>query len=847
VAATLYKLPPSCGTIAGQTITMSGWTVPLSSSSQAPSTPGSGQRSTTIFANLPNGFTKSPLAPNPSTTPAGPPPSSAASFTPADPPPSSIFASSQLGYGKTLFKSKSSHGANTGLRKGTKPLYTNTIDQKKLARFLNKSADFDFGSSTEDLTKNTFGVPSSSPPHGPPSDVEEESYEDESEVFDEEADAEGSEEEGTMNVDQGSISHLLDPGSVSNGSLKNGESVAFGSEFGSSIMDANPRGTKRTRGGSRISNALPRNTEKTSESHGESDISKIAKSTAGRFGIAKLRERDDFIVGTEAIIKQDLYGSELLGGGHHQPLHAGLPKASEALSNFWWSSSDQDLAGFPPKEETLKGIGPEESAPPVHKAIYLGALLLRLRHPPTAKGKQSLALARLTRSSLHRKPSTPEHTPPNPTAFPKVLLDWLNEYQDPYGLYSNDIESHQPNPTAHKDYWGILYSFTLRGRLSGVINLLKKSNFIHAKTAMEDRRDGQSYSVVQVRNIERVINRAIQVLEHCPASQEDDWNITGNEWIMFRKRVEQALTDLATFAEGRDREMDPTESTFEASNFGLRGTTMDLSQSARRAESRVPWTVYGNLRTIYGIILGRKEEILYMAQDWVEATIALTAWWTGDDDEDMHVKRVPLARQSLGKLESHGMRTVDVNPNAAYLRRLASALKRVNAEGSALAVNTMNPVEVGLASVFEGSIELVVGLLRAWSLPVASAVVEIASAGGWLETEARVLPGLDESDRRLLDSVGPSRKPLTMRDTVLTQYADALSHRGKMTAESISEGWEFSISVLNRLENQGFAMAEIKALLSRLPRGSSMQVDRILQTCERFAITKEARVIAEVC
>src|ERR1700694_5959509 len=65
---------------------MSGVQVPLSSS--PPSTPG---RSSTAGARQ-----YSFGASNPSTTPAGPPPSSAGSFTPAGPPPSSVFGSSRF-------------------------------------------------------------------------------------------------------------------------------------------------------------------------------------------------------------------------------------------------------------------------------------------------------------------------------------------------------------------------------------------------------------------------------------------------------------------------------------------------------------------------------------------------------------------------------------------------------------------------------------------------------------------------------------------------------------------------------------------------------------------------------
>ena len=831
---------------------MSGWTVPLSSSPQVPSTPGSDQRPRSIFANSPNATTKGLSAPNPSTTPAGPPPSSVGSFTPADPPPSSIFGSSQIGSGKTLFKSKVSSTTNSNARKNTKPISSNSISQEKLARFLNKSGDFDFGVSNGTSAKNKFGV-LSNPSQGMSVDEEEESYEDESEASEERTYAEGSEEEATIDIGAEPDGHSLDLGSalssVPNRSLADGNSVAVGS----SIMDTTPRGIKRSRGSSGLTKPSPRSAKNASRSKHESAIPSIAKSMVTQRSVAKLVEQDDFIVGTESIIQQDLYGTEILSERHQHASTAQLPIATERLSKLWQSCCDRDMAGLPPKQEIFKGIGPDEDAPQLHKAVFLGALLIQLHHPPNAKGKQSLALARTHRSSVHDRASPSSMIPSNPTAFPKVLIDWLKKSHDPYGPFNIDVQKFRPNPTAHFNYWDLLFSYTLRGKLADMISLLKRSDFRHARTAKDDRKDGDGYSEVQVRNIERVTNRAIQLLEYCPALQDDDWNITGNEWIMFRKRVEQSLNDLATFAEGRDRDMEPTETAFEASNFGLRSAKMGLSQSARRAESQVPWTIYQNLKAIYGILLGETTEILAMAQDWVEATVALTVWWVGDDDEDVAVGSVALTRRSLRQSKAQGTRLVDVNPSAAYLRRLALAFGLVDAEGvdeKGLALNTLNQVEVGLASVFEGNTEGVLGFLRTWSLPVASAVAEIASAGGWLETQTGVgvMNGLDESDLLLLSRPIPPEQALT-KDVILSQYAEALSYRGHIQAsarEIAYEGWELSISVLTRLDDESKAAKEVSELLLRLPKNSDVQVDMILRACERFRITKDARSIAEV-
>ena len=645
--------------------------------------------------------------------------------------------------------------------------------------------------------------------------------------------------------------HSLTLGSLmsnaSNGLLANGKL----NTLGSSLISATPRGVKRSRGGASLSSNSPRLLLIPSKQNQNSAISSIAKNFASRSGVASLRESDEFIVETERILQQETQGIEA-SEEYDQALHSGLTSIVDRLCRFWRSTCQRDCAKFAPRQVSVKNIGPNESDPPMHKATFLGALQLQLHHPPNAKGKQALAVARLNRSSTTSRPSPLEHAPPNPSAMPKVLVDWLDENHNNYGEVVLDVRKYYPNPTAHANFWDIIFSLTLRGKLNDVIQILQSSNFLHAKTSREDRSDDDDYSTLQIKNIERVINRAIHLLESCPSLQEGDWNVTGNDWILFRKRVEHELHDLATFSEGRDRSDDPTESSFEASNFGLRNTTMSLSQSARKAESRVPWTVYQSLKTTYGILLGGNSEILAMAQDWVEATIGLTIWWTGEDDEDVAVGSVALTRQSLLRSQTRGRRLVDVNANAAYLRRLANCFEFVTDVGSddhRLPIDTLNPIEIGLASIFGGDFESVMSLLRSWSLPVASAVAEIAHGGGWFESAAgTVMNGLGESDLMVLSGPVQQNHALT-QDAILMEYADALSKREHMrgTGEAlIDEGWELSISVLTRLEDDSLGTKTIKDLLRRVPRDSDVRVDKILRICSKFNIVAEAREITEV-
>ena len=819
-------------------IIMSGWTVPLSSSPLAPSTPGSGEGHISHISNS--------YASNLSTTPNGPPPSSAGSFTPADPPPSSIFSSSQLGSGKSLFKKKPSNAANTGSRRSVKSASSNPIDQSKLARYLDKSGRFDLGSSNGLLSGNSFGLPSSSPP-ARLADESDQDEEYETDSFNDDEDAEGS-EVGDGNKDV-IMSGEDTTKSLRNGAFANGDSL----DLGSSILDGSPRGMKRSRGGAIIPYAPPRSAKKQRRPIQDSAIPGIAKNMATRMGIAKLSETDDFIIRTEEILQAEFYGTGSSDNTHDQSLKAALPNACESLSRFWRSRRDLDIANALPLQDVTMGIGPAESEPALHKSIFLASLLLQVRHPPTAKGKQALAATHFNRSSTHSKSLQDLPTPSNPTAFPKILVDWMEKEHNAYQSTINEVQSLDPNPTAHSNYWDIIHICTIRGKLNEAIRILRKSNFLHARTSGEDGQGDEGYNGVQIKNIERVVNRAIQVLELCPALQDDDWNVTGSEWIIFRKRVRQAMNDLAAFAEARDRDLDSTQSSFESSNLGLLSTRTSLTQSTRRAESRVPWTVYQKLKVMYGILLGEGTEILSSAQDWVEATVGLTVWWNGDDDEDIAVGDLAQTRRSLRPSQSRGSRLVDVNANPAYLRRLAHAFawSTDDTDDDLFQINSMNPVEVGLASLFEGDVAGLIGLLRGWSLPVVSAVAEVASAGGWFETSVGINLmdlDLDESDHLLLNEHSEQGPPMT-RDTILMDYANALSQKAEIlrgSGKAVYEGWELSITLLSRLDDDSMAQKRVGELLNRLDLISDSRINKILQICQEFNMVKEAQSITEV-
>ena len=701
-------------------------------------------------------------------------------------------------------------------------------------------------------SNNTFTVPSSSPQFQPNDDDldvagSSEDAEGEDDYDDEERDAEGS-DEGSMEVDSDAENHPIEDG-AQNGSrhqLLQSSGDYDWAQHGLSVMESKLGGMKASNGAAEGSYSLSRGNRLRPARKSDSAIPTIAKDLAKRIGPAKLDEPDELILETEELVSQ-FYQDGDVSDEQELVTQAALTAVPEALAKLWQSCCNRNKENSG-KEDELIGIGPGDDEPPLLKATFLSTLLLQLHHPPAAKGKQAFAKSKSNRASF---PSSFSSTPFRPMPYPEALLHWLEGHHNPYRTAINDLMSCHPNPTAHLNYWDIVFSSTLRGKILDVIRVFRESDFTQARTAREDGQTKDGYHGLQLGSITRVINRAIQVLETCPALQDDDWHVEGNDWMIFRKRVEQAIADLATFAEGRDRDLDPEESTFEAENFGIRSASTALSRSARRAESRVPWTIYQNLKALYGILLGGTTEILSFAQDWVEATIGLTVWWDGEDDDEIVVGSLAMTHRSLRRSQSRIPRSIDENAAAAYQRRLAYAFDRVtdNSDEEAFQINSMNPVEVGLASIFEGNVEGVLGILQRWSIPIAAAVMEVATQGGWFVSQAGgwATDGFDQSDLMVL-SYGQPEKGLS-RDGILVDYAHMLFDREILKDPRTSvtkEGWELSIEIITRLDSDELANKQVGDLLEQLPLLSDQRVDKLLNICSVFGLDRDACRIAEV-
>ncbi|KAK4892060.1 hypothetical protein LTR27_009410 [Elasticomyces elasticus] len=579
------------------------------------------------------------------------------------------------------------------------------------------------------------------------------------------------------------------------------EVVEEKSAFMSSILSA-PRGLKRSRNGA------------VREQVG-SDYADIARSVTSHVpSTSGLNEPDEMLIQQESILSR-LESSE------------NASEASEALTKLWAQYSDPT---------TREGkLGPE-AEDGLSKAVYLATLLLQLHHPHTTQP-----------SKQH-----PQRKKEN-TTLPRALLNWLDEHHTPFPDEFPTISNASPSPASHDRFWDTIYASLVRGRFTQAIQLLRHAGWENAYTAEEDSQP-EGYTEKQLDNIEEVAERAARVLSTCPAvvgkgEGEGDWDIKSPAWTLFRHRVRQAIRELEIFAgsaEEDDEEAPPAK-----------GNVFSLSAATKKAESKVPWSIYTNLKLCYDILLGQPEEIMDASQDWLEASIYITAWWDGEDTASTSLSRSQLGESRSGlrmsRVGSQRTREVDLTPLSAYRRRLADAFTFVtDTEEPLFLPETVDEVHVGLGCVLTGGVDSVVSLLRGWSLPVAVAVVEVAGTAGWLPGGEGGLGGRGFSSQDLMVlSHGPGGSEglgsAGMRDAILGDYAELLAAKEVLIeGKSEREGWELAVAVLGRMDDQSEGERRVGELLGGIEvNGSSGRVDRILEACGGMGLEGRGRGVAE--
>jgi len=174
--------------------------------------------------------------------------------------------------------------------------------------------------------------------------------------------------------------------------------------------------------------------------------------------------------------------------------------------------------------------------------------------------------------------------------------------------------------------------------------------------------------------------------------------------------------------------------------------------------------------------------------------------------------------------------------------------------------NSLNPVEVGMACVFEDNAKAVVALLRTWSLPVAAAVAEIASLGRWLpQHQPSALYAFDDLDLEDMEVLGinPTDPDETdgVKDNTLIQYAQELSNYKELASIRDSsgaprDGWEVAIHVLGRMDSPQRSEETVGELvdniLEEMDVESTEMVDKVWRLLNELGMIQFAEQVAEV-
>ncbi|KAJ5778649.1 hypothetical protein N7520_001895 [Penicillium odoratum] len=812
---------------------------------------------------------------NISTTPAGPPPSSTKSFTPQGHPQSTAHNTSQFGQSRnenrdSLFTKSGGFNTNDSIfgssfgstdyamPKKTQPKANTFTSQSRFTSATNGSA---FTHSANFSQSNGFASSKLSEYH--------EEYDDEAEMEPEEEDAQG-DMDTSIREPSNHLSFLdstfgkpfsTQPLPTQQPTQKTQAptqplqpSFLFGQQR--KPIYSNPVDAKRPRLDEKWANQSPLRKTKLSPKKA-SAMPSILHNLASRTRVPPpVNEPADMIINTEDTLGR-LWDEIRDGQYGHLDLDSILSYTANKLAATWDICADR--SGITRPYGFGSKIGPGEQAPNLVKASFLASLLLQIHHPSRASAPIASASNPMARGAPNSMVKAMQRASVA-TPLPQILLDWLNGN---HASQTNDLQAlrHvEPNPTASSNFWDIINAAVLRGRFAEAAEILRSADFNYARSALEDGLPQPGYRGVQLQNIQRCVNRALQLLDFCPGFQDDDWNITGPDWTQYRKRVLAAVSDLEEFAEGNEKDQADVpvqENKFQAVNFGVFNTNpVSFTQSARMAESRVPWSIYQNIRSLYRIILGDTATIKAYSRDWVEATIGLTAWWDGEDDDGAPNLDLRASTSSNDLQRSRGsrnqLRAVDRNTRDAYLRRLDLAFSSATNEPSddtGFRVNTMSSLEVGLASVFEGNVQGTLELIQTWSLCVAAGVTEVACLGGWFEAGgSKKMPGLSEHDLMVL-SYGQDHLPPVEglhKDDILRSYAFGLNDRGSIENETgARQGWEMALEVLTRVDDSEMMKKAVSEVVSRLPLEDLAQLDRLVMLLSDLGLEEEGRRVSE--
>ncbi|KAF1946815.1 hypothetical protein EJ02DRAFT_430377 [Clathrospora elynae] len=548
------------------------------------------------------------------------------------------------------------------------------------------------------------------------------------------------------------------------------------------------------------------------------DLLALAKGLTSNSGRPTLQEPDHVILETERLVAK--VQESLHSDSPERRAHV-LGAVTQELIALWQASSSRSGGA----------IG-------LSHASRLASLLLTLHHPPPV-GLNSRTSA-LSLVSTH--PNAKQYTP-----IPKLLLDWLNNTYS--GVSELDVVLKESRGySRHPSFWEAVHVGAVRGNFAQSLQLLQGARLEHAETAELDGLGSTGYTGAHLRYANDAVRQAVDLLQECPAVASGDWDIKGHDWTIFRQRVQQVLASLREFAEGESANRHSVLQPFQASHFGISRSqaSFQLSVASRKAESKVPWSVYENLSRLYQLLLGNEEEILALSADWIEAVLGLAIWWNGEED-DLAQGSLAASRRSI--MRSQRVRSVDVTPVKAYSQRMSSALAAViQNSDEEFSVNAIDRFEVGLACILDDNTEGVLQIIQSWSLTIASAVAELASAGEWFTSAKGLMDQFDQSDLMVLSYTEQQQPKGVTKDDLQVAYSNLLASKGQLASangQTSREGWEIAIQILGRLDDSITANERIERILNDLPLESSTRVDKITQLCYNLGLSQHAIIIAQ--
>ncbi|POS71755.1 nuclear pore complex subunit Nup85 [Diaporthe helianthi] len=535
-------------------------------------------------------------------------------------------------------------------------------------------------------------------------------------------------------------------------------------------------------------------------------IASIAKDLCSQANYATITEPPELILDTESLITR-LYKDGVGAEEDDERLDGTLATISGKLIGLW----KQYVDTLPlQSEEHAAEIGPAPQCLPFEKATYVATLALQIHHTRTGEDSRT--------------------TEP----LPESLFRWLAEHHNPYPAQVQEVLHCKPCPASHSMFWPTVCMALLRGQVAGAQALLENAGWESVKA---NRRGELEYSGRALDNVRFATQDTINMLDLCPG-KKGNWDISHDEWKMFRVKARGSLDHLRRFAEGKNRMVMDDE---------MSDDFQSLTAAARKAESQVPWEIYENLNVIFEIALGAQDVILDTAQDWCEATVGLFGWW----DETRSQKGDRLFRSQALRIGPQAMGF------EGYMERLAHSFQ--TAVASDFSFNSLNPVEVGMACVFEDNAKAVVALLRTWSLPVAAAVAEIASLGRWLpQHQPSALYAFDDLDPEDLAVLGvkPGDPDETdgIKDNTLIQYAQELSNCKELASVRDNygvsrDGWEVAIHVLGRMDSPQRSEETVGELvvniLEEMDVESTEMVDKVWRLLNELGMVQFAEQVAE--